>query len=127
MFGDCPPAAATRPIQSIVHQVCSKKGCHVHSPLPSHSPATPPAARQERELIPSDSPLAPYVSVNPGRMHGEPCFIGTRIPIQTLFDYLEAGDPLSEFLEGFPDITRERAVAVIGLASRGLLEGLRRL
>lgn len=88
---------------------------------------TPPAARAERELIPSDSPLAPYVSVNPGRMHGEPCFIDTRIPIQTLFDYLEAGDPLSEFLEGFPDITRDQAVAVIGLASRGLLEGLRRL
>ena len=92
-----------------------------------HSTTTSPAARQERELIPSDSPLAPYVSVNPGRMHGEPCFKGTRIPIQTLFDYLESGDPLSEFLEGFPDISRDHAVAVIGLASRGLLEGLRRL
>ncbi len=92
-----------------------------------NTPTNPPFARQERELIPSDSPLAPYVSVNPGRMHGEPCFNGTRIPIQTLFDYLEAGDPLNEFLEGYPDITRERAVAVIGLASRGLLEGLRRL
>lgn len=96
----------------------------VNAPTP---PTNPPLARQERELIPSDSPLARYVSVNPGRMHGEPCFIGTRIPIQTLFDYLEAGDPLSEFLEGFPDISRDQAVAVIALASRGLLEGLRRL
>ena len=91
--------------------------------------ATPKAQadREERELIPSDSPLGPYVSVNPGRMHGEPCFAGTRVPIQTLFDHIESGDPLVEFLTDFPDVPREVAVAVIGLASRGLLEGLRRL
>jgi uncharacterized protein (DUF433 family) len=86
-----------------------------------------PQSRQERELIPGDSPLAPYVSVNPGRMHGEPCFRATRVPIQTMFDHLEAGDPLAEFLAGFPDVSREHAVAVIDLAARGLLEGLRRL
>ena len=83
--------------------------------------------REPRELIPADSPLAPFISVNPGRMHGEPCFKDSRVPIQTLFDYLEGGDPLSEFLEGFPNVSREVAVAVVGLASRGLLEGLRRL
>jgi len=83
--------------------------------------------REERELIPSDSPIAPYISVNPGRMHGEPCFKGTRVPIQTLFDHLDADDGMRQFLEGFPDVTRDVAVAVIGLASRGLLEGLRRL
>ena len=91
--------------------------------------ATPPtgAQREERELIPGDSPLAPYVSVNPGRMHGEPCFTGTRVPIQTLFDHLEVDDGLSQFLSGFPNVSRDMAVAVIGLASRGLLEGLRHL
>jgi uncharacterized protein (DUF433 family) len=87
----------------------------------------PPVARQERELIPSDSPLAPYVSVNPGRMHGKPCFSGTRVPIQTLFDHLEVDDGLGEVLAGFPDVSREAAVAVIGLASRRLLDGLRHL
>ena len=86
-----------------------------------------PASREERELIPADSLMAPYVSVNPGRMHGEPCFAGSRVPIQHLFDHLRAGDPLGEFLEGFPPVTREQAVAVIDLASRGLLEGLRLL
>jgi len=85
------------------------------------------SAREERELIPSDSPLAPYISVNPGRMHGEPCFRGSRVPIQHLFDHLRAGDPLSEFLEGFPTVSRDHAVAVIDLASRSLLEGLRQL
>jgi uncharacterized protein (DUF433 family) len=83
--------------------------------------------RQERELIPSDSSLAPFISVNPGRMHGEPCFRGSRVPIQHLFDHLRAGDPLSEFLAGFPTVSREQAVAIIDLASRGLLEGLRQL
>lgn len=92
-----------------------------------NAPTDPPAARQERELIPSDSPLAPYVSVNPGVMHGEPCFKDCRVPVQVLFGHLRAGDPLSEFLEGFPSVTRQQAVAVIDLASRGLLEGLRNL
>lgn len=78
-------------------------------------------------MIACDSPLAPYISVNPGRMHGEPCFSGTRVPIQTLFDYVESGEPLSEFLADFPDVSKDLAVAVVGLASRGLLEGLRRL
>lgn len=87
----------------------------------------PNPARAERELVPSDSPLAPYISVNPGRMHGEPCFKGSRVPIQVLFGHLRAGETLADFLEGFPTVSREQAVAVIDLASRGLLEGLRNL
>lgn len=85
------------------------------------------SARQERELIPTDSPLARYISVNPGRMHGEPCFKGTRVPIKNLFDYLSAGDPLEKFLDGFPDVSRDHAVAVIELSALGLLQGLRAL
>lgn len=83
--------------------------------------------RDERELIPSDSPLAPFISVNPGRMSGEPCFTNTRVPIQTLFDHLEIDNGLQQFLTGYPNVTREAAIAVLGLASRGLLEGLRQL
>ncbi|MBI4603959.1 MAG: DUF433 domain-containing protein [Planctomycetes bacterium] len=74
-----------------------------------------------------DSPLAPYISVNPGRMSGTPCFGDTRVPVQTLFDYLGAGDALEEFLDGFPNVRREQAVAVIKLASMGLLQGLSNL
>lgn len=47
--------------------------------------------------------------------------------MQTLFDHLAAGDPLGAFLEGFPDVSREQAIAVIEFAARGLLDGLRRL
>ncbi|MBY0262471.1 MAG: DUF433 domain-containing protein [Phycisphaerales bacterium] len=74
-----------------------------------------------RELIPPDSPLARYVSVDPGRLGGEPCFAGTRVPIQVMFDYVTAGDTLDEFLAGFPNVTWERAVGVLELASRGLV------
>ncbi|HEY8751850.1 MAG TPA: DUF433 domain-containing protein [Tepidisphaeraceae bacterium] len=84
-------------------------------------------ARHDRELIPADSVLATFISADPGRMHGEPCFKGTRVPVNTLFEHLRACDPLAEFLDGFPDVSREQAVAVIDLAAMGLLEGLRRL
>jgi len=90
-------------------------------------PAVQSREREERELIPPDSLLAPLISVNPGRMHGEPCFKDSRVPVQTLFDHLEVEGGLRDFLEDFPNVSRATAVAVIGLASRGLLDGLRRL
>ena len=85
------------------------------------------AAGQDRssgELIPQDSPLAAYIWVNPGRMHGEPCFKGTRVPVQALFDHLRAGDGFGKFLDGYEGVTAEQVVAVIDLAARGLLAGL---
>jgi uncharacterized protein (DUF433 family) len=46
-------------------------------------------------------------------MHGTPVFRGTRVPVQTLFDYLENGESLDEFLEGFPTVGRELAIQVL--------------
>ena len=54
-------------------------------------------------------------------MGGTPVFVGTRVPVQTLLDYLEAGDPLDEFLEDFPSVSRSQAVAVLELAKEMLL------
>jgi uncharacterized protein (DUF433 family) len=90
-------------------------------------PNTEAPVRTNHELIPKDSPLAAAISVNPARMHGEPCFRGTRVPVQTLFDHLRAGDGFEEFLDGYEGVTREQVVAVIDLAARGLLAGLRLL
>jgi uncharacterized protein (DUF433 family) len=84
----------------------------------------PTRTQQDQELV-SRGVFSPWISINPARMHGAPCFKDTRVPIQTLFDHLRAGDSLAMFLEGFPDVTREQAVAVIDLAATGLLEGLR--
>ena len=57
---------------------------------------------------------------------GAPCFAKTRVPIQNLFDYLESGAPLEEFLIGFPPITRDQAIKVLELARTGLFNSLSR-
>lgn len=54
-------------------------------------------------------------------MSGTPVFAGTRVPVQTLIDYLEAGDPLGEFLKDFPSVSREHAIAVLELAKSALI------
>ena len=53
-------------------------------------------------------------------MGGTPVFVGTRVPFQTLLDYIEAGDPLSEFLEDFPTVKAELAVAALEQAKDAL-------
>ena len=64
--------------------------------------------------------------IHPDRLSGAPCFAKTRVPIQNLFDYLESGAPLEEFLLGFPPITRDQAVKVLELARTGLFDSLPR-
>ena len=54
---------------------------------------------------------------DPEIMSGTPVFAGTRVPIKNLFDYLEAGDPLDEFLDDFPSVSRNQAVSVLKLCS----------
>ena len=51
------------------------------------------------------------VVVDPEIMSGAPCFAGTRVPIQHLIDYLEGGDSIEDFLEGFPTVSREHSAA----------------
>jgi uncharacterized protein (DUF433 family) len=53
---------------------------------------------------------------DPEIMGGEPVFVGTRVPVHNLFDYLEAGDSLDEFLEQFPSVSRTQAVAALEMA-----------
>ena len=53
---------------------------------------------------------------DPEILGGTPVFVGTRVPVKILFDYLEAGDSLEVFLEEFPSVTREQAVAALELA-----------
>jgi uncharacterized protein (DUF433 family) len=58
---------------------------------------------------------------DPETMGGVPVFRGTRVPIRTLFDYLEGGDTLDDFLEGFPTVSREIALAALEEAKQLLL------
>jgi uncharacterized protein (DUF433 family) len=63
----------------------------------------------------------PLITTSPDRLSGTPVFAGTRVPVQTLIDYLGAGDSLEAFLGDFPSVSREHAVAVLELAKSALL------
>lgn len=63
----------------------------------------------------------PLITSSPDRLGGTAVFAGTRVPVQSLIDYLEAGHPLDHFLDEFPSVTREHAVAVLELAKRALV------
>jgi uncharacterized protein (DUF433 family) len=67
---------------------------------------------------PSYSLPEPLITVSPDWLGGEPCFTGRRVPVKALFDYLKAGHPLETFLEDYPSVSREHAIAVIDLANR---------
>lgn len=62
----------------------------------------------------------PLITASLERLGGTPVFAGTRVPVDTLIEYLAAGDSLDDFLEQFPSVTREHAVAVLELARRAL-------
>ena len=63
---------------------------------------------------------SPLITRSPARLSGAAVFAGTRVPVQTLIDYLGAGDSLDAFLEDFPSVSREHAVAVLELARQAL-------
>jgi len=53
------------------------------------------------------------ISIDPEVISGTPCFAGTRVPIQTLFDYIEGGHPLADFFDDFPTVTPEQVTALL--------------
>lgn len=78
----------------------------------------------EHELVPPTDPRAAFISVNPERMGGTPCFVGTRVPIKHLWDYLVHDAALPEFLDDFEGVPREEVLQVLHHAFDKLLEGL---
>lgn len=63
------------------------------------------------------------IEVNSRKMSGTPVFHGTRVPIQNLFDCLEEGETIDQFLDQFPTVTREQVNGVLELSKERLLEG----
>ena len=61
------------------------------------------------------------VKVDPEILGGTPCFVGTRVPIKSLFDYIEGGDTIDTFLDQFPSVRREQAVQLLEDSQRALL------
>jgi uncharacterized protein (DUF433 family) len=67
------------------------------------------------------NPTDEVIQTDPEILGGTPVFAGTRVPVECLFDYLEAGDALDSFLADFPSVNREQAVAVLEAARQGLV------
>jgi uncharacterized protein (DUF433 family) len=68
---------------------------------------------KEESISTAPPTLPPAWSRNPAVLGGELVFANTRVPVRSLFDHLEGGDSLDDFLEGFPSVTRDQAVAVL--------------
>ena len=62
------------------------------------------------------------ITSTPDILSGTPVFAGTRVPVHTLFEYLEAGETIDEFLEGFPTVTRHHVMQVLTAAEARLVE-----
>lgn len=65
--------------------------------------------------------LKTIIHSDPNIHSGEPVFVGTRVPVRTLLDYIEGGDSLDVFLDNFPSVSREQAVAFLEAAGRAAL------
>ena len=65
--------------------------------------------------------LKSIIHVDPEIHSGDPVFVGTRVPVRTLLDYIEGGDSLDVFLENFPSVTRDQAIAFLEAAGRAVL------
>jgi uncharacterized protein (DUF433 family) len=61
--------------------------------------------------------VADLITTDPEILSGQPVFAGTRVPVETLFDHLEAGMPLDEFLDDFPTVSREQTVLLLRVSS----------
>lgn len=66
-------------------------------------------------------PSSELINRDPEIMSGTPVFMGTRVPVRNLFDYLAAGHPLDDFLDDFPSVTREQATGLLEMVKEGLL------
>ncbi|AFZ27828.1 hypothetical protein Cylst_5844 [Cylindrospermum stagnale PCC 7417] len=67
------------------------------------------------------SSYSSVISVSPEIMSGTPIFTGTRVPAQTLLDYLKAGDSIDDFLDGFPTVSREQVITFLEEAGKQLI------
>ncbi len=79
---------------------------------------------EDTEVIPKSDPRSAFIWINPARVSGTACFAGTRVPLQILWDHLEEGQSINDFLEGFPGVSQEQAQAVLHMAFAKLLDSL---
>ncbi|MDQ2806750.1 MAG: DUF433 domain-containing protein [Chloroflexota bacterium] len=77
----------------------------------------------EADLLPSTAPVEPsLINRNPEILHGTPVFLGTRVPVKSLIDWLQGGSTLAEYLDSFPTVEQEQAVELLDLLEQLVLK-----
>lgn len=66
--------------------------------------------------------LESIIHTDPEILGGTPVFVGTRVPVRSLFDQLEAGDSIEDFLEGFPSVKRDQVIAILEASRQQVLQ-----
>jgi uncharacterized protein (DUF433 family) len=79
------------------------------------------------ERVPPTDPRAAFISIDPERLGGVPCFAGTRVPIKYLWEYLSKGKTLEEFLDDFDGVPRNEALDALHYSYQRLMGGLPQL
>lgn len=79
---------------------------------------------RDTKMVPASDPRAAFISVDPQRMSGTPCFVGSRVPIKHLWDYLEGNESLETFFDDFEGVPRESVLGALWLAYERLLADL---
>ena len=79
---------------------------------------------EDIEKIPESDPRSSAIWINPARVSGVACFAHSRVPLQILWDHLEQGPSMDDFLEGYEGVTHEQAKAVLRMAFEKLIESL---
>lgn len=74
--------------------------------------------RNNKQVMPDAQAITSLVESNPNVLSGMPVFVGTRVPVKNLFDYLEGGDDIDEFLDDFPTVGRTHAIAVLEMCKQ---------
>ena len=82
------------------------------------------AEEKNTELVPASDPRSQFISIDPNRMWGAACIVGTRVPVKSLFDHLASGVSLDEFLDDFEGVPREKCLEAIAMGFERLMEGL---
>ena len=81
-------------------------------------------AEKNTELVPASDPRSQFISIDPNRMSGAACIVGTRVPVNSLFDHLAGGVSLDGFLDDFEGVPREKCLKAIAMSIERLMEGL---
>ena len=111
-----PTAARLRePIQRLKHRT-KRRAVDILAYFDRPRTGNGPGRYTQRKVAASDVQRNVGLHSDPEILGGTPVFVGTRVPVKSLYDFLEAGDSLDEFLESFPSVTRQQAIAALELA-----------